>query len=119
MKRRKSALPPGVKATRLLCRRHSSAEAARVAVCIGCGCDDRHACLDGLDVPCGWVLVDRALDIGICNGHAITDQMRCAYRRLRKLLLAGARARAETLRSLEVHLHPAPGALRPRAAGAA
>lgn len=33
------------------------------AVCIGCGCDDNHACPDG----CWWLRVDRADAKGVCS----------------------------------------------------
>lgn len=67
--------------------------ASEGAVCIGCGCDDLHACMGGLDTgtgegwdPCSWVVVDRRAGLGICNGHAVTDQMREAYKRLRAVV---------------------------------
>jgi len=83
MKRQRiPALPPAVKS-------------ASTAICIGCGCDDEHACVDGFDEPCGWVEVDRNLGIGICSGHAITDgrarQMRQAYKALRRRMRSDAR----------------------------
>lgn len=34
-----------------------------VARCIGCGCDDNHACVDG----CYWVRVDRSIGFGVCS----------------------------------------------------
>lgn len=34
-----------------------------VAACIGCGCDDNHACGDG----CYWLRVDRAEGSGVCS----------------------------------------------------
>lgn len=57
-----------------------------IAVCIGCGCDDLHACEDGLGDPCAWFVVDRRLGIGICTGHSVTDQMRLAYKAMRRHL---------------------------------
>lgn len=62
-----------------------------IAVCIGCGCDDLHACEDGFGDPCSWLMVDHQLGFGICNGHAVTDQMRRAYRALQRMLLKRAR----------------------------
>lgn len=41
--------------------------ATEVAVCIACGCDDLHACDDGLGGPCGWLVVDRKLRVGVCS----------------------------------------------------
>lgn len=42
----------------------SSARAASaIASCIGCGCDDRHAC----DGGCWWLEVDYAAGLGVCN----------------------------------------------------
>ncbi len=37
-----------------------------VAVCIGCGCDDMHACEEG----CWWLRVDRAAQLGVCSSCA-------------------------------------------------
>ncbi len=34
-----------------------------VATCIGCGCDDLHACAGG----CSWLRVDRESGDGICS----------------------------------------------------
>lgn len=34
-----------------------------VAVCIGCGCDDMHACEEG----CWWLRVDRDVQLGVCS----------------------------------------------------
>lgn len=38
----------------------------QVATCIGCGCDDLHACTGG----CGWLRVDRHGHRGICTNCA-------------------------------------------------
>jgi hypothetical protein len=41
---------------------------ASVAVCIGCGCDDNHACEGG----CYWLRVDYIAGVGVCSecsGH--------------------------------------------------
>ena len=40
-----------------------------VSVCIGCGCDDHHACRGG----CWWLRVDRETGLGICSecGHLV------------------------------------------------
>jgi hypothetical protein len=42
-----------------------------VSVCIGCGCDDLHACPRG----CSWLRVDRDLGQGVCSecGHLVED----------------------------------------------
>ena len=32
------------------------------ATCIGCGCDDDHACMQG----CGWLRVNRHIGRGVC-----------------------------------------------------
>lgn len=37
------------------------------AVCIGCGCDDYHACTDALDEPCHWLAVDYRAGVGVCS----------------------------------------------------
>lgn len=39
-----------------------------VNVCIGCGCDDLHACFDGhTHLPCHWVRLDGAAGKGVCS----------------------------------------------------
>lgn len=35
----------------------------QLAVCIGCGCDDNHACPGG----CSWLRVDRDAGLGVCS----------------------------------------------------
>ncbi|MGD0585570.1 MAG: ParB/RepB/Spo0J family partition protein [Oryzomonas sp.] len=37
-----------------------------VATCIGCGCDDNHACA-GDGGPCSWIVVDRQTGKGVCS----------------------------------------------------
>lgn len=37
--------------------------ACRIAVCIGCGCDDDRACPGG----CAWLRVDRKAGLGVCS----------------------------------------------------
>jgi len=42
----------------------------KVSVCIGCGCDDLHACRGGgffEDEPCSWLAVDRRAQLGVCS----------------------------------------------------
>ena len=34
-----------------------------IATCIGCGCDDNHAC----DMGCYWLRVDRGEGLGVCS----------------------------------------------------
>lgn len=34
-----------------------------IATCVGCSCDDNHACRGG----CAWLRVDREHGIGICS----------------------------------------------------
>lgn len=34
-----------------------------ICVCIGCGCDDNHAC----DYGCGWVRLDEPDGTGVCS----------------------------------------------------
>ena len=53
----------------------------RVAVCIGCGCDDHHPCELGAfgDVPCRWLRVNRPRGLGVCtccHGLDSRDQAR-------------------------------------------
>ena len=38
-----------------------------LASCIGCGCDDLHACVDDLG-PCSWIVVDRGV-CSCCEAH--------------------------------------------------
>lgn len=39
-----------------------------LALCIGCGCDDNHACWDDAhDSPCFWERVDYAAGLGVCS----------------------------------------------------
>jgi len=37
-----------------------------VSTCIGCGCDDLHACVDD-GVPCSWLIKDPHLGLGVCS----------------------------------------------------
>ncbi|MDY7806119.1 hypothetical protein [Burkholderia stagnalis] len=38
------------------------------ALCIGCGCDDFHACWDDAhESPCFWKRVDRRAGLGVCS----------------------------------------------------
>lgn len=37
---------------------------SEVAVCIGCGCDDNHACRPG---SCWWLQVDYSAGVGVCS----------------------------------------------------
>ncbi|MGZ8219816.1 hypothetical protein [Methylomagnum sp.] len=39
-----------------------------VSVCVGCGCDDLHACFDeSTHLPCHWVRLDEAAGKGVCS----------------------------------------------------
>lgn len=38
-----------------------------IAICIGCACDDLHACDDGLGCGCSWLVVDRRRRVGVCS----------------------------------------------------
>lgn len=41
---------------------------APVAVCIGCGCDDLHACISqDTGLPCSWLRLDRPAGVGVCS----------------------------------------------------
>jgi hypothetical protein len=35
--------------------------------CIGCGCDDHHACHDGMRAGCHWLCLDVTTGTGICS----------------------------------------------------
>lgn len=37
-----------------------------LASCIGCGCDDMHACV-GDQGPCSWIVVDYLIGRGVCS----------------------------------------------------
>jgi hypothetical protein len=37
-----------------------------IATCIGCGCDDYHACQSD-DGPCSWLMVDYGIGRGVCS----------------------------------------------------
>ena len=38
------------------------------ATCIGCGCDDWHACCsEATGQPCSWLMVDRNAGLGVCS----------------------------------------------------
>jgi hypothetical protein len=40
----------------------------QLAVCIGCDCDDFHACTDTSDgLPCHWLRLDREAGLGVCS----------------------------------------------------
>lgn len=38
-----------------------------IATCIGCGCDDDHACVDPFEEPCCWIRLDRKVGLGVCS----------------------------------------------------
>ena len=39
-----------------------------ISTCIGCGCNDLHACHDEkTDLPCSWIVVDREISRGVCS----------------------------------------------------
>ncbi|WP_434778483.1 hypothetical protein [Neisseria sp. Ec49-e6-T10] len=40
---------------------------AQVSRCIGCGCDDHHACIDTVRGNCSWIFVNYDLQIGVCS----------------------------------------------------
>ena len=38
------------------------------SVCIGCGCNDHHACWDdAAQQPCHWLRLDRKARLGVCS----------------------------------------------------
>lgn len=37
------------------------------AVCIGCGCDTMHACVDQDGNACYWLKVDYEIGLGVCS----------------------------------------------------
>jgi hypothetical protein len=38
-----------------------------MTTCLGCGCDDHHACHDGMAAGCHWLCLDVAAGTGICS----------------------------------------------------
>ena len=46
-----------------------------VITCIGCGCDNEHACISIDDVPCFWIRVDQGAGLGVCS-HCPDDAAR-------------------------------------------
>lgn len=39
-----------------------------IASCIGCGCNDLHACFDeAAGTPCSWVRLDLGVQLGVCS----------------------------------------------------
>lgn len=49
-------------------RRHApGARVERIRFCIGCGCDDLHACEDDISIACSWVVVDKKTATGVCS----------------------------------------------------
>jgi hypothetical protein len=36
-------------------------------ICIGCGCDELHACIDASENPCRWIAVDEGAGLGLCS----------------------------------------------------
>ena len=38
-----------------------------IATCIGCGCDDLHACVDLFGDPCHWLTVSYEDGTGVCS----------------------------------------------------
>lgn len=45
----------------------SKAKKPAVCQCIGCGCDDLHACQDLLGDPCGWLVKSQSGRLGVCT----------------------------------------------------
>lgn len=43
------------------------AKSPPLCVCIGCGCDDHHACADLLGDPCGWLVKSKTGRLGVCT----------------------------------------------------
>lgn len=55
--------PDGETTAALQSMAHHAVEGMPAAVCVGCGCDDWHACEGG----CEWLRLDRARAIGVCS----------------------------------------------------
>jgi hypothetical protein len=47
--------------------RHRKPHTIHVVVCIGCACDDLHACETAAGGACYWVAVDHKRHVGICS----------------------------------------------------
>lgn len=39
----------------------------QISQCLGCGCDERHACQHFTGEPCAWAWVNPLLGVGICS----------------------------------------------------
>lgn len=58
-----------------------------IFTCIGCGCDDEHACINENKTPCHWLKFDVRKKIGVCSECAecldifeiIKDAKACPY----------------------------------------
>lgn len=49
----------------------------KLATCIGCACDDNHACVaDNSARACQWVRLDRAAGLGVCSACPGADVSR-------------------------------------------
>ncbi len=49
---------------------HALSGLLECAICIGCGCDDFHACCDANSIPCHWLRVDYRSGLGVCSACA-------------------------------------------------
>jgi hypothetical protein len=38
-----------------------------MTICIGCGCDEDHACVDINDAGCSWIREDQQCGVGVCS----------------------------------------------------
>jgi hypothetical protein len=58
-----------------------------LAICIGCGCSDAHACTNpATGEPCSWLVVDRGLGVGVCSAcDRYLEQWRAGRRHLSTL----------------------------------
>lgn len=54
--------------------RHASKKTNRPVLCqcIGCGCDDHHACPDLLGDPCAWLVRSASGRLGVCTQCPLT-----------------------------------------------
>lgn len=45
----------------------SKVKIRKYVTCIGCGCDDMHACLDVFGDACHWLRADHLARLGVCS----------------------------------------------------
>lgn len=85
----------------------------RISVCIGCGCDDLHACKTGFigEQACSWLAVDRRRRVGVCSS---CPGMLPAWKKGRRELTMNARVAVEKREKKRMPGVRCPGFIPPR-----